>query len=223
MDTPANGTITFTLVGPGDCETEATGTSGTNPETGVAVSGDGDYFSSGFTPDLPGDYHWQASYSGDSPNTLAPPTHNDECDDTDEDVTVQQLQPTMSTAQSFIPNDSATVSVDAGAGDLDGSVTFYLWVDDNTCGDVGDGPVLGSADHSFGPFGVSDTDDPGDTTLSDSVATANTTISFNANHDFYWLVVYSSNTGAHLGITGACGNENSSITIDNGATEPSSP
>jgi hypothetical protein len=129
----------------------------------------------------------------------------------------------MSTAQSFIPNDSATVSVDAGAGDLDGSVTFYLWVDDNTCGDEGDGPILGSADHSFGPFVVSDTDDPGDTTLSDSVATANTTISFNANHDFYWLVVYSSNTAAHLGITGACGNENSSITIDNGVTEPSSP
>ena len=56
MDTPAGGSITFTLVGPGDCTTLATGT-GTNPETGVTVNGDGDYFSSGFTPDSPGAFH----------------------------------------------------------------------------------------------------------------------------------------------------------------------
>jgi hypothetical protein len=214
MDTPANGSITFTLIGPDDCATTATGT-GDNPETGVTVTGDGDYFSSGFTPDQPGDYHWQASYTGDDPNTLGA-THNGDCSDTAEDVTVQQLQPTMDTAQSFIPNDSATVSVTAGTGNLDGNVTFYMWVDDDTCG-AGD---LTTADYTEGPLAVSDTDNVGDTTLSDTVETSNTTSYGTTGTTFHWIAVFESNTGAHLDVTSGCGNENSSITIDNGVTQP---
>jgi hypothetical protein len=222
MDTPANGSITFTLVGPGDCTTTATGT-GTNPETGVTVTGDGDYFSSGFTPDLPGDYHWQATYTGDSPNTLAA-SHNDgndgsaACSDADEDVTVQQLQPTMDTAQSFIPNDSATITVDAGTGPLDGQVTFYLWVDDATCG----GGDLGTADQTFGPFDV-DAADVGTDPLTDTVETANTTAYGDDGTTFDWVAVFTSDNNAHLGVTSGCGNENSSISIDNGVTQPATP
>jgi len=205
----ANGSLTFTLIGPDDCATTATGT-GTNPETGVTVSGDGDYFSAGFTPDAPGEYHWQASYSGDSPNTLST-SHNDACDDTDEDVTVLQLQPTMTTSQKFVPNDSATITVGAGAGDLAGSVTFQLYVDDTDCS----GTAV-----SFGPFAVSDTDDVGDVTLTDTVSSNNTT-AYSASSTFNWVVSYTSTNGAHLNVTSECGNETSSITIDDGTIRPS--
>ena len=216
MDTPAGGTITFELRGPDgatlDCTTVAAG-SGSNPED-VTVNGDGDYFTTGFTPDSPGDYHWVASYSGDSPNTLST-DHNTACDDTDEDVTVQQLQPTMDTAQEFVPNDSATVTVEAGAGDLDGDVVFKLYVDNATC--------TGDADATFGPFAVLDTDDPGDVELSDTVESDNTTAYDVDGTTFNWVVEFTSNNSAHLDVTSGCGNETSSITIDNGVTQPAAP
>lgn len=214
MDSPAGGTISFQLLGPGDCETSATGT-GDNPES-VDVTGDDDYMTSGFVPDLPGDYHWVATYDpGSTLNTLGT-DHNTACDDTDEDVTVQQLQPTLDTAQDFIPNDSATISVAAGAGDLDGDVTFYMWVNDSTCGN-GD---LTSANYSEGPLTVSDTDDLGDTTLSDTVGTSNTTAYGDDGTTFHWIAVFESNNSAHLDVTSDCGNEHSSITIVDGTTQP---
>ena len=64
---PAGGTITFTLY-KADCTTLATGT-GTNPQTVSPVNGDGTYGPVSFTPDAPGTYNWEASYSGDLPNT----------------------------------------------------------------------------------------------------------------------------------------------------------
>lgn len=206
----AGGTISFTLIGPDDCATTATGT-GTNPETGVAVSDDGDYFSSGFTPDAPGEYHWQASYSGDSPNTLST-SHNELCDDTNEDVTVQQLQPTMDTSQSFVPNDSVSVAVAAGAGDLDGSVVFELFVDDTDCS--------GTAAYTSSALAISDTDDPSDTTLTDTASSDNTTSYSVDGTTFHWVVSFTSNNSAHLDVTSECGNETSSITVDDGSTRP---
>ena len=215
MDTPAAGTITFTLIGPDDhesCEALATGT-GDNPETDVSVEGDDDYMSSGFTPDAPGDYAWQASYSGDSPNTLDR-SHNDDCDETAENATVQQLQPEMDTAQSFIPNDSATITVGAGAGDLEGEVTFYLFVDNAVCD--------GDANASFGPFDVSAVDG-GTDPLTDTVETDNVTAYGVSGTTFHWVVVFESDNDAHLDVTSSCGNEHSSITIDNGETQPPAP
>jgi hypothetical protein len=208
---PAGGTITFTLYGPDgsstDCNTVATGT-GSNPETGVAVSGDDDYQSSGFTPDQPGDFHWAASYSGDSPNTLDA-DHNTACDDTDEDVTVQQLQPTMDTAQDFVPNDSATITVESGAGDLDGDVVFELFVDNTTC--------TGTADYTSSSLAVSATDDPNSPTISDTVSSDNATAYDTDGTTFSWRVSFTSNNSAHKDVTSACNNENSSINIDNGS------
>jgi hypothetical protein len=186
----------------------ATGSAGSNPETGVAVSGDDDYQSSGFTPDQPGDYHWAASYSGDDPNTLDA-DHNTACDDTDEDVTVQQLQPTMDTAQDFVPNDSATVTVESGAGDLDGGLVFELFVDNTTC--------TGTADYTSSSLAVSATDDPNSATISDTVSSANTTAYDTDGTTFSWRVSFTSNNSAHKDVTSACNNENSSINIDNGS------
>jgi hypothetical protein len=142
MVTPADGTITFVLVGPDGetvaCDSDpdggddiASGT-GTNPED-VTVNGDGDYFTSGFTPDAPGDYHWKASYTGDDPNTLGT-SHNDLCNETAEDVTIQQIPTTIKTQQSWYPNDTATITSTV-AGDLlvaGGTVDFFLY-DNSSC------------------------------------------------------------------------------------------
>jgi hypothetical protein len=206
MTTPAKGKITFTLYGPGDCTTVAAGT-GTNPQD-VDVSGDGDYFSAGFTTNLPGDFHWVASYDGDSPNTLGT-THNTTCADADEDVTVQQLQPTMDTAQEFVPNDSATIAVASGAGDLDGYVVFKLYVDDTDCSDA-------TPEYESGQIPVSDSTAP----LSQTVKSGNTQAYSTTGQTFSWVVAFTSNNDAHLGVTSPCTNEISSITIDNGDTQP---
>jgi hypothetical protein len=242
----AAGTITFKLYGPlhddpntedviEGCDELAAGF----PTAGITVdvSGDGTYGGANdtppppsveFQPQSPGVFHWKAEYSGDLPNTLGD-SHNDDCSDSDESVTIQQLQPTMDTEQNFIPNDSATISVGAGAGDLDGNVDFYLWVEDETCGD-GD---LTTRTQQFLNVPVSAVD-TGPGPLTATASTQNLT-AYDLDDDlvvnggdadglveFYWLVVFESNNGAHLGITGTCGNENSSIAIDNGVTEPQS-
>jgi hypothetical protein len=120
----AGGTITFTLL-KDDCTTLATGT-GTNPQS-VQVNGDGTYGPVSFTPDAAGTYHWKAVYApatGD-PNNLGS-TFNGDCSESNETVVVTSVASSMSSAQSFIPNDSATVSAPAG-GDLAGTLTFKLF------------------------------------------------------------------------------------------------
>ena len=236
MDTAANGSITFKLYGPLPTDTEAEGyeeafeaacdtLAAEFPAAGISVTvdGDGDYntFESPFEPQAPGLYAWKATYSGDDPNTLGA-THNEDCAESAELVTIQQLQPTMDTAQSFVPNDSATVTVEAGAGDLDGYLVFMLWVDDDTCAPddpevEGDGPVYTSAQ-----IPVFDEDDGIKTSLTATESSLNS-ISFDADHTFYWVVEFHSDTSSHLDVTSGCGNETSSITIDNGDTQPATP
>ena len=220
----ADGTITFALKGPDtvtngevtSCSTtdagKLEGTTGTNPQTGVAVSGDGDYFSSGFTPSSPGQFHWVASYSGSTSGNTSGTSHNTTCSNSAEAVVVQQLQPTMSTAQKFVPNDSATVSVDGGAGDLNGHAVFKLYVNDATC----------SADPAYTstPIAVSAADTSKGNTLSATVSSANTTAYDTTGTTFSWVVAFTSDNPAHLGVTSPCTNETSSISLDNGSSQP---
>ena len=209
MDTPANGSITFTLLGPDDCSTLASGT-GTNPETGVTVSDDGDYFSSGFTPDTPGLYHWQASYSGDSPNTLGA-SHNALCDDEEEDVTVRQIPTEIKTQQSWYPNDTATITSSVAGDNLGagGSVVFELW-DSATC----DGTLF-----------YTETETLAGGAHSEEVSTSNTTVpistlygdSAGTSVSYSWKVTYTPAAGdtAHTGIQSACSAEHFTITYTN--------
>jgi hypothetical protein len=193
----AGGTITFTLY-KADCVTLATGT-GTNPQT-VNVSGNSSYGPVSFTPDAPGTYHWVASYSGDLPNTNST-THNTTCTTSAETVVVQQLNPTISTAQRFVPNDSATITIaSSAAGDLAGSVRFRLY-DNAQC----TGTALHDQTVSL----------PTGSQLSKTVSTTNTT-AFTTSTSFSWLVEYTSTNGGHSNVTSACNTENSSITINNG-------
>jgi hypothetical protein len=116
MDTPANGTITFTLVGPNNCTSIPTGF---QPIV-VPVNGDGTYTAS-FTPTQVGTFTWIAQYSGNSPNTLgAGPTT---CPDVNEEVVVVG-EATSTTAQDWLPNDTATIT---GPTNLNGTLTFTLY------------------------------------------------------------------------------------------------
>src|SRR5262249_13056846 len=120
---PAGGSITFQLFGPSD--------TGCGPlvftSSPVPVSGNGTYGPVSFTPTAIGTYHWTASYTpatGD-PNNLAT-SHNSDCSDANEDVVVLSVPSSMSSQQSFIPNDKATVSAPAG-GNLAGSMKFEVF------------------------------------------------------------------------------------------------
>ena len=207
MDTAAGGSITFTLVDQTACDATdpVAGSSGSNPEAGVTVSGDGNYFSSGFVPNSPGDYTWQASYTGDSPNTLST-SHNDACDETAEHVSVLQLNPAISTAQSFVPNDAATITVASGAGALAGSVLFELYVNDSDCSETA----------AYTSSSIDITSGTGDD-LSRTVMSSNTTAYATDGTTFHWKVTYTSTNPAHTGVTSSCGTEISSITINNNA------
>jgi len=252
MDTEAGGTITFSLYGPlpdppasdapqeekdayaEACDTLAAGFATEYPD-GIEVDidnmGDGDYDTtgSGFAPSAPGLYAWKAVYDSSDANTNGT-SHNDDCDEPTELVTVLQLQPTMDTAQSFVPNDSATISVEAGAGDLSGSVWFYLFVDDALCAaEEAGGAIDLEAGIKFGGeegFAVFAEDD-GSTDPLTATADSDNETAYTDNGDdpktFHWVVVFESDNDAHLDVTSPCGNEHSSISVDDGVTQPVAP
>ncbi len=199
---PAGGTITFKLIGPDDCSTVAYES---DPDD-TPVSGDGTYNSPDpqFVPTAPGDYHWVAVYSGSSPNTDGV-THNADCTDTDEDVVVNTVASSLSTAQSWVPNDSATISAPAG-GDLNGTVSFTLFPTSNCSGT----PV-------FTPVEVAVSGASPQT-----VGTSNTTAVTTPGGSFSWLVSYDSDNAAQEDIPGSC-HETSVLTIVDGGTISSPP
>lgn len=200
---PAGGTITFKLYGPSNTGCGSLRyTSATVP-----VSGNGTYHSPApqFEPAAAGDYHWVAVYSGSSPNTNDV-THNAACTDPDEDVTVTSVASSMTTAQRWVPSDSATISAPAG-GNLAGTVSFKLYAS-NDCGVAGGGspiysttrPVSGAS-----PKGVSTTD------------AATQPPAQLASGSFSWLVGYDSTNDAQRDIPESC-HETSTLSVSNGGT-----
>jgi hypothetical protein len=190
----AGGTITFQLYGPSD---SACGTLVYTSAT-VSVSGDGTYNSPApqFVPAQTGNYHWVATYSG-SPNTNGI-THNAACDDTGEDVNVSTVPSTMTTAQEWVPNDSATISASAG-GSLAGTASFTLYPSSDCTGT----PVFTTQTKTVS--GVSP----------QTVKTTNTT-AVTATGSFSWSVSYDSTNPAQDDIAASC-HETSALTIDNSA------
>ena len=192
---PAGGTITFKLYGPDNCTTLAY----TSPT--VTVSGNGTYNSPDpqFTPTSAGTYHWVAEYSGSSPNTNGT-THNATCADANEDVIVNTVSSSMTTAQTWLPNDSATISAPAASGNLAGTVTFTLFRSADCTGSVVYGPV----DRAVS--GASP----------QTVNTSNTT-AVSTGGSFSWLVEYDSDNLAQEDISPKC-HETSVLSIANGGT-----
>ena len=168
---PAGGTITFRVYGPNDAT--CTGTPAFT-SAAVPVSGNGTYSSGTFTPTAAGTYRWIASYSGDLPNTLAVAGS---CNDANEASVIISLNPTIATAQSFVPNDSATITVAAGGGDLAGNVVFKLYVNDATC--------AGTAAYTSASIPISG---GSGTALSKTVLSNNTTSYGATGTTFIWVV-----------------------------------
>jgi hypothetical protein len=195
----AGGTITFTLYGPSDtgCGSKVY----ESPAPGVAVSGNGTYNSAGFAPTAPGNYHWVATYSGDSPNTNGV-THNAACTDTKEDVLVKTVASSMTTAQTWVPNDSATISAPAGSGNLAGTVSFELYAS-NDCAVGGDAPIYSTTQSVSGASPK-------------TVSTSNTTAQ-DKSGSFSWSVSYDSTNTAQRDIPVSC-HETSALTVSNGGT-----
>jgi hypothetical protein len=191
--TPASGTITFTLFGP------ATGSCGplVATRTVTTVSGDGTYGPVSATPTLAGDYHWKASYDGDSPNTTSA-SHNADCTETGEDVTVNTVASTLESAQTWLPNDSVTVSAPDGSGDLDGTVSFDLYASADCTGTA----IYSTTANVAGAS-------------PETVSTSNTNVEATESGSYSWKVSYDSDNPAQEDIPASC-EETSTLTIDNG-------
>jgi hypothetical protein len=112
------------------------------------------------------------------------------------------VQPTITTAQSFVPNDSATVEVVSGKGNLAGNVNFKLFANDQ---------CTGTALYDSGNISVATGTGTG---LSRTVSSSNAT-AYAEDTTFSWLVTYTSTNVNHLGVTSVCDDEHSSIAIDN--------
>lgn len=192
----AGGTITFKLFGPSDTGCGALAyTSAT-----VAVSGDGTYNSPApqFVPTAAGNYHWVAVYSGNSPNTNGV-THNADCTDTGEDVSVTSVPSSLTSAQTWVPSDSVTVSATAG-GPLDGMVSFDFFTNATCSGTSAFSTTKDVAGPSSG------------VTVSSGNAPAQT-----VSGSFSWRVSYDSDNPAQQDIAASC-HETSALTVTNGGT-----
>jgi hypothetical protein len=162
-----------------------------DPPTSTALGGP-------FTPDEAGKWCWRADYSGDDDYPASSDFSAGEC------FTVVQLQPTMTTAQTWAVFDTATVSVGAGAGNLAGSLKFELWTNSTTC----EGTATLTTTKSIS----------GASPQSDSSSTL--TITVPSDSTYSWKVTYTSTNAGHKNIAGTCDNENARLVFSNGVTEP---
>ena len=188
---PADGTITFTAYGPNDCSTVAYSTT-------VTVSGDGTYGPVSFTPTSPGTYHWAAVYSGDPPNTNGT-SHNIDCTDTGEDVTVTDTTAATS-AQTWLPNDTATVT-SAGGAALNGTLSVQLYTGDN-CGATSGSAVSGQLYQKT----LTNATSPA------TLTTNNTTFTVTTSTSVSWLVTF---TSSDSNVAGSSHCESTTLTITN--------
>lgn len=152
-----------------------------------------------------GRYCWRGEFDSDTFGLEVDPDASEgEC------FEILTLQPTVDTAQSFVPNDSATITVTSGGGDLAGSVVFELFVNDADCSET-------AAYTTDPPIDITSGTGSG---LSRTVVSDNTTAYDTSGVTFHWVVTYTSTNSAHEAVASGCGNEDSSITIDNGVQQP---
>jgi len=177
----ASGTITFHLWSDDECTVEVD--TGLTP---VSVDGPGDYPSGDYTTDTVGTFFWTAEYSGDATNDAS----STACGDANETSVVNPIQSGISTHQSVIPNDSATIT---GGGT--GTVHFQLY----------------SGTGCSGTALVDQTKD----VVNGAAATDNTTISVDATGTYSWLVEYNGDS-THSGATKVCSAEHFVVTFTNG-------
>ncbi len=105
----------------------------------------------------------------------------------------------LTSAQTWVPNDSVTISAPAGSGNLAGTVSFALYANGNCSGTAiysTTATVAGASPQT--------------------VSTSNTTAQ-PASGSFSWKVSYDSTNNAQRDIPASC-HETSALTITNGGT-----
>lgn len=171
----AGGTISFVVKQGAGCTASGLAVSGSP----VTVSGDRDgtpasdvYGPVSATPTSLGTYTFVATYSGNSPNTNGAGPGG--CPLAAEEVIVTGTS-SLSTAQTWLPNDTATLTGDAN---LNGTLTFVLYNDD-ACGANGGTAV-------YSPAATTVTNAASGSTFS----TSNTTYKVSATGSYSWKVTY---------------------------------
>ena len=192
------GSIQFTLKGPAStgCGITATGT-GTNPQS-VNVDttiGNKEYGPVSFTPGSPGSYHWQATISNaSSVNNILPVSDNALCDQSREDVVVQQISTEIATGPFTFPQDSATIRSSVALDKLPagGTVVFKLF--GPTTGKTGleNCQANGATGLVYGPETKTNVVPVGGAHEVTGINTNNTTFNIDSskNGTYYWLVTY---------------------------------
>jgi hypothetical protein len=165
-----------------------------------------------FEPTAVGRYCFRGDYVP-APGSLYDP---DSDFDESECFSVLTIPSTISTAQSWFPNDSATVTTTGPTGhNLTGSVAFSLYGDSACSGSLLYSqtvsiPANAGLSETVGTTNGNGGDASGDEAPTDVAITA-------ATGTYSWLVVYTpaaSDTG-HTGSTRACHDEHSALTITN--------
>jgi hypothetical protein len=185
---PADNSISWTLYGPAaDGSAQCSTTKSLSPSS-VQVSGDGPYgpvsYTTSAATDGVGTYTFAASYPGQSPNTNA--ASDVTCANgasNGEQVTVTS-QATTTTAQKWLPQDTATVTASGGAT-VAGTVTFSLY-ESADCS--------GSAVQTFGPTTVD----------SNGQATTNNQTYYTTTKTISWRATFTSTNGVASGSPSHC-------------------
>jgi hypothetical protein len=181
------GTMDFFICSPteltaGACATGGTkvnGTGGLNaaaPVTPVAGTSTATSISSAFTPTSVGTWCWRGVYSGDGNYPTSSDAGTGEC------FAVTDVAST-STAQKWLPNDTATIT-SSGGSTIAGTVTFSLY-ENGTCD--------GAAAATFGPINVVGGE-----------AVSNNTTYYTTTKTISWRAVFTSTNSVASGDAGNC-------------------
>jgi hypothetical protein len=208
----ATGNIVVTAYGPDSCTTTAF------TSDAIAAQGDGNYGGDGtnfeFTPSSPGQYVFVASYAGDLPNTLGIAASACSAAPDAEKVTVQQVGTDIKTKQSWIPNDTATVSAEAGNLAAGGSVEFQLF-NNSTCSGTAlyDETVSVPGGNPSAEVSTSNAGGAGGLTITSDYTDAAGSVA----GPYSWKVVYTPAAAdtAHTGTQSSCDAEHFSVTYTN--------
>lgn len=198
-----SGTLTFYLCAPGDLVGQSTcETGGTQIGTEIAVnqSTPQPILSATTVVTALGRYCWRGEFEAETAGVPdAVDSSENEC------FNVVQLQPTISTVQTFTIRDTATIAVASGAGDLTGSVRFRLYNNATCTPGAGDVNLL----YDSGAVAVSG---PSPQVINSGTTTITTSMPV-----LSWLVEYTSTNAGHNNVTSACNTENASLLINNGS------
>jgi hypothetical protein len=191
----ADGTVTYKLYSDDECTNEVDDLTPTVNTVAGGIVPDSD----AYVTTAAGTLYWQASYSGDEENDPSDSVCGVEV------LTVSKNQPSNSTAQTLIPDDTFTLSgATTGAG---GTIDFYLFPPGEDCLESN------AVDAAFAELDVAVTGD-GDYSTTNAADAA--PITATAEGTWKWLVIYSGDDD-NEGTTSNCVEE---FTIDNDTTPP---